>query len=324
MNFVDMKTVSIHAPLKAAIYPFARAKEIEDALRYCMNNYYSGVVSGEPFEAHGLLVTGKSRVGKTREIARLLKKFNSSDTPMPDGRPGRIISCSLLGGITWRDLGNATLEALGYPAQGRGSQGYIWGMVREQTKREGVIGIHYDECQHLFTDTGDAANGIILDRFKALLKKPEWPMILILSGVPNLAKHIEKEKPTEDRRQLRFLLTPIHFEMINPSRDITEVNAMAYSYAGKAGVSFDDLSTMDFLQRLIHAGAYRWGLVIEMLLLALTICVEAEEDAVSIYHFVTAFSRIYGLPPEYSPFIMPDYKESFDENKLVEILDRDR
>lgn len=79
--------------------------------------------------------------------------------------------------------------------------------------------------------------------------------------------------------------------MIDPSRDISEVNAMAYSYAAKAGVSFDDLSTMDFVQRLIHGGAYRWGLVIEMLLLALTICVEADEVAVSIDHVVTAFSR---------------------------------
>lgn len=324
MSFVDMKTVSIHAPLKAAIYPFARAKEIEDALKSCVTDYCAGVVSGEPFEAHGLLVTGKSRVGKTREIARLVKKFNSSELLMPDGRPGRMISCSLLGGTTWKDLGNATLEALGYPAEGRNTQDNIWRMVRFQAQRNGVIGIHYDECQHMFTSTGEASNGVVLDRFKAILKRPDWPMFLILSGVPDLAKHIEKERPSEDRRQLRFLLTPIHFEMIDPSRDISEVNTMAFSYAAKANVSFDSLSTMDFVQRLIHAGAYRWGLVIEMLLLALTICVQAEEDAISIDHFVTAFSRIYGMPAGYSPFTMPDYRAAFDEDKLMGVLDRDR
>ena len=176
----------------------------------------------------------------------------------------------------------------------------------------------------MFTTTGEASNGVVLDRFKALLKRPDWPMVLILPGVPDFAKHIEKERPSEVRRQLRFLLTPTHFEMIDPSRDISEVNAMAFSYAAKAGVAFDGLSTMDFMQRLIHAGAYRWGLVIEMLLLALTICVEAEESAVSIDHFVTAFSQIYGLPSGFSPFTMPDYGDAFDEDKLIEILDRDR
>lgn len=324
MSFVYQDTVSIYAPLKAAVYPFARAKEIEDALKWCMTDYYAGVMSGEQFDAHGLLITGKSRVGKTREIARLVKKFNSSNTLMPDGRPGLIISCSLLGRVTWRDLGNATLEALGYPAQGRGSQAHIWRLVRDQAKRNGVVGIHFDECQHMFSDTGDVANRAVLDSFKALLKEPTWPMILILSGVPDLAKHIEKEKPTEDRRQLRFLLRPIHFEMINPSRDITEVNEMVYSYAEKAGVSFDNLSTMDFLQRLVHAGAYRWGLVIELLRWALTICVEAGEGNVSIDHFVGAFSRIYGLPPGFSPFTIRDFQDAFSEDKLIEILNRDR
>lgn len=324
MQFIDMKAVAVSAPLKTAHYPLPRGEALKEALSLCMTDYYSKAVNNQKFEARGILVTGKSRVGKTRELDRLIASFNRSETPMPDGRSGAIISCSLAGKATWREAGNTALETLGYPAEGRRDAAYIWRTIRLQTQRLGVIGIHFDEAQHMFTDTGEAANRVMLDNFKALLKDPAWPLILILSGVPDLAKHLEKERPTEDRRQLRFLLTPIHFEMINPVEDAAELNEMAYSYADKAGVNFDALSNRDFFERLSHACAYRWGLVIEMLIEALTTCVLSGASTVTIEHFVEAFSKIYGTPVGRSPFTMPDYRDCFDPGKLAELLDRDR
>lgn len=323
-QFVDMKVVSVLAPLKAGHYPFPRAKALEEALVRCLTDYYSKAAAGSEFEARGLLVTGKSRVGKTREIQRLVTKLNASTTSMPDGRPARFVSCSLVGKATWREAGNSVLEALGYPAEGRRDAGYIWRMVRHQAKQAGVVGLHIDEAQHMFTDTGEAANRAMLDNFKSMMKDTTWPMILILSGVPELARHLEKDRPTEDRRQLRFLLTPIHFEMINPADDIAELNGMAYSYADKAGVDFDGLSERDFFERLSHGCAYRWGLVIELLIEAFSVCILSGSKTVTREHFVKAFSRIYGLPEGFSPFTMPDYRDSFDPAKLTEMLDRDR
>lgn len=324
MSFVDMKAVAVRRPLKAAHYPFSRSEDLEKALNWCITDYYTKASSNAKFDVRGLLVTGKSRVGKSREIARLITRFNESNTMMPDGRPGRIISCSLWGRTTWRELGITTLAALGYPTEGRHTQTHVWDTVLTQAKRLGVVGIHYDECQHMFTDTGDASNRVVLDSFKALLKESKWPMVLILSGVPDLAKHIEKDSPNEDRRQLRFLLRALHFEMINSSQDIEELNQLAYSYADKAGVCFDDLSNVDFLERLSHACAYRWGLVIELMIEAFTICVLSEAPVISVDHFDEAFSQVYGLPPGFTPFKMQDYRDSFDPDNLMELMDRDR
>lgn len=100
-------------------------------------------------------------------------------------------------------------------------------------------------------------------------------MMLILSGVPELAQHIQKEKATEERRQLRFLLRPVYFDLIDLNRDFAELNGLAYSYADKAGVDFDELSNADFFRRLAFACAYRWGLVIEMLIEAFVACLLA-------------------------------------------------
>jgi hypothetical protein len=64
------------------------------------------------------------------------------------------------------------------------------------------------------------------------------------------------------------------------------------------------------------------GLVIELLIESLTICVLSGASTVKIDHFVEAFSRIYGVPVGRSPFTMPDYKDCFDPEKLTALLER--
>ncbi len=177
----------------------------------------------------------------------------------------------------------------------------------------------------MFTDTGEAANRVMLDNFKSIMKEKSWPMILVLSGVPDLARHIEKERPTEDRLQLRLLLTPIHFEMINmqDDGDLMEVGMIVASYAKNVGVSFAESADIDFLHRLIHGCAYRWGLVIEMLIEAFSICVLSGERVATREHFAKAFSVIHRAPEGFTPFTTPDYLTSFNPNKLMELLERD-
>jgi hypothetical protein len=321
-SFIDFTAVEAASSLKSAHYPFPRTKELHDALAWCVTDYYAKAKSGLEFEARGLLVTGRSRVGKTREIQRLLSKFNQSATVMPDGRPARIINCTLSGRMSWKDLGMKTLTALGYPAAGRRTQNSIWDMVLDQAKRQGVVGIHYDECQHMFSDTGSATNRVVLDSFKALLKDPRWPLVLILSGVPDLAKHIERDTASEERKQLRYLLRPIHFDVIDTSRDIQELNSLAYSFADRVGLHFDGLSTVDFFKRLSLASSYRWGLAIELIIEAFTVAKQVQAPQVTTEHFSKAFSLIHGLPERFSPFDVDDYEEAFDEERLLQLLDR--
>ncbi len=69
--FIDMETVSIANRLKEAHYPFPRAQELRTQFNSCLEDYYAKAMSGKPFEARGLLVTGKSRMGNARRIERI-------------------------------------------------------------------------------------------------------------------------------------------------------------------------------------------------------------------------------------------------------------
>ncbi|TNB48483.1 hypothetical protein FF124_09175 [Martelella lutilitoris] len=322
-TFIDMETVSIANRLKEVHYPFPRAQELRTQFNSCLEDYYAKAMSGKPFEARGLLVTGKSRMGKSREIDHLIRAFNDSATPMPDGRPARFIQLRLWARNSLTDLGSSTLEALDYPAAGKEKQArQIWEMVLKQAKRNGVIGIHYDEAQHAFTDTGGAKNRTMLDNFKALMKEPRWPMILILSGVDGLSQHVERVGP-EERRQLRHLLRPVRFRPIDPKADLEELNGLAYAYAKKAEIDFDPLSNADFFQRLSHACGNRWGLVIELIIAAFIRCKRAGEARISLDHFVDAFAEMHGTPRDFSPFTAPDYQELFEPDRLLELLNQE-
>lgn len=316
MSFINSQEVQIAGPLKAAHYELSRATALRDAFSRCVTDYYTKASSGKDFEANGLLVTGKSRVGKTRELKHLITEFNEANEKMPDGRPARIVPCLLSGKVTWKDLGKRAAAALDYSIDSKyRDQNYIWEKVIDQARRHGIIGIHFDECQHVFSNGGEKTNPILLDSFKTLLKDSRWPLMLILSGVPVLSSFVQREE------QLARLLRPVTFELIDPERDINELMGIAYSYADLAGICFDPLSSIDFFRRLSFACTERWGLVIEMIIDALTTCRMQGENEISIDHFSTAYSRIYGTPPGYSPFTVDDYREHFDQAKILALLD---
>lgn len=318
MSFINEDVVAAAAPLKSVHFPFPRGKELYEVMSWCVTDYYTNASIGQPFEARGVMVIGESRQGKSTEITRMLADFNDGSVIMPDGRPAKIIHCKLSGIITWKDMGAKILPLLGYPLSTPRKQSEIWEKVVKYAELQGVVGIHFDECQHVFSTTGEITNQKILDSFKTLLKETSWPLMLILSGVPSLATHVAKEE------QLARLLRTVHFEEIDLSRksDMDELLQLTYSYAEKAGLDFAPLSTKDFFERLVFSCCDRWGLVIEMLIETFTRCRTIGDTVCAITHFSHTYAKTYSTPLGYSPFTMPNYRESFDQNKLLEILEQ--
>jgi len=320
MSFIDTAVVNVRKPLLEARFPFGRADQLGDALKWCATDYYAKADIGGRFEARGIVVIGESRQGKSTEIETMLKAFNDGTTIMPDGRPAKIVSCLLSGKVTWKDLGVVILEVLGYPLRGHNSQTEIWSKVRKYAQLQGVVGIHFDECQHVFTTADTATNQKILDSFKSLLKDHNWPLMLIFSEIPSLATHIKKEE------QLDRLLRTVSFEGIDLSQsaDMEELLHLVFSYGDKAGLDVDNLATEDFLRRLTFAACHRWGLVIEVLIEAFSLAAFTPDKVCLIDHFSEAFAKISGFPVGYSPFTMPNYEDNFDQAKMLDAYERTR
>ena len=319
MTFVRKQAVDAMTSLTKAHYTFPRAAELRSALELTITDYYAKAASGGHFEARGVLVTGPSRIGKTTEIRKLLDEVNSGTTIMPDGRAARIVSVMLNGRLTWKDLGFHTLrEGLGFPQRGRATQREVWDYVLFQAREQGVIGIHYDECQHIVPRNNPTNRAIVLDSFKSLLKQPDWPLILILSGVNELRDHLASEE------QLAYLLRPVTFSEISISRtaDLQELHQLCHAYAERLALDFSALSSVDFYRRLVTACANRWGLVIELLVDAIVFAIERNQTALSADAFCAAFTRRTGLEEGFSPFSISDYEDLFRHRQMSEIWER--
>lgn len=308
MTFVNPEKLVIAKCLKAAHFAFPRAEELVRAFQKCVEEYYLNQEIAD-LEVRGLIVTGQSRVGKSRELKKLIRDFNSSETLMPDGRPAKIVSCVLSGRITYKDLGIKTLTALGYDLQRNRTQEYIWERVLDQAAGQGVIGIHYDECQHVFGE-GSKSNRIFLDSFKSMMKEPRWPMMMILSGVPSLANYIKSYE------QLDELMDPVHFTTIKIQRDKEQLAELLFTFADEVDIEIEPLVTSEFLARLDHACSHRWGLVIELLIQTLVEAKLMGKSQLDVHDFAKQFAAKKGIPKQYSPFTAPDFMEAFDPQRL--------
>lgn len=320
MSFINQEAINMKRPLMEAHFPFNRAETLAKTMTWCATDYWMKASIGGLFETRGILVIGDSRQGKSKEIDVMLKQFNGGSHIMPDGRPAKIVSCLLSGKVTWKSLGVEILDVLGYKLKGYRQPHEIWLMVREKAQVQGVVGIHFDECQHVFTTKDSDTNRKMLDSFKSLLKDHKWPLMLIFSGVPSLAAQIAKEE------QLAKLLRTVSFEGIDLSRnaDKEELIHLVFSYGDKAGLEFGDFEMDDFLSRLSFAACKRWGLVIELLIEAFGIALMNGDKVCKIDHFSEAFSEITSAPLGYSPFTMLNYQEDFDQGKLLRMYEKSR
>jgi hypothetical protein len=165
----------------AVQFPLHRAVQLQSDFVRLFSTHLGHLIGGGRFEAEGLLITGQSGSGKTTEIGSLLERFNAEGVELPNGMPACITECSLKGIETWKDFTKSASDAVGFPIgeKARLTQGEIWGIVVREAKINGIIGIHFDEVQHIFRKKGAVDHLAIFDSFKSWLKSHDWPLMLI-------------------------------------------------------------------------------------------------------------------------------------------------
>lgn len=317
--FVISSLVDMNADLAQRHFPLARSVKLQQTFAQLFSRHLGLLQSGKRFEAHSLLVTGPSGTGKTTEIDDMLKRFNDSSVPMPGDNRAQFASCVLDAKGSWKDLGRKTLDALGYSitSKTRRTQFEIWNLVILQAKRQGVVGIHYDEAQHIMRGKSEAEVMSVLGAFKTLMKSHDWPLMLILSGVPELGGYVQLEP------QLDRLMTRIEFGAIDlnswegePAQDYHILNEIVGSYAISAGLDVSgDLQTGDFLHRLATAGAFRWGLVIDLVVDAVAWAKVRQADMMDLSDFVEVWCEKTGMNQLATPFTHEGYDTMFRKDK---------
>lgn len=281
-DFVIDEIVDLSANLNGRLYPLKRAEQLKREFATMFSGHLGRLKSGRYFEGELLLVTGASGAGKTTEVEKLIEDFNKYQAVLPNGKTAKFATHVLDRKGTWKDLGKDTLKFI-YPASdgARMTQGAIGRRTKQQGELHGFVGVWYDEAQHILAHKTSKALEEVLDCFKTMLKGPNWPMMLVLSGVPELADYIPQFE------QLCRKVTHFRLEDIDFQEDSDVVNSIVGSYALEADLSVaDELCEDEFLHRLVTGSAYRWGNLFDLVMKAVGKALVEHSQELSIEHFM--------------------------------------
>lgn len=251
-------------------------------------------------EARCLVVAGEAGTGKTESLDRLFRTHPALQTRGEHRSP--LVRVTVPAPCTLKTLGRELLRALGYPLSRELADHIIWARIHELLPAAGVLLIHFDEMHNLT----DSANSLQLDNIrkalKALMVSPEWPVGLIVSGLPGLVD--EMRKVDEIRRRAQF----VSVSVLEMPKDVAMVEDLIGALTNVANLTVGQDPLHEIALRLIHGSLGRLGITIELIHEAIEHAVTASQP-LGIKHFAAAFTDRTGVAAPLNPFVAPDWAE---------------
>ena len=290
------------AQLRARFFAHRNYRELRDAFSGLLNRRRADLEIGTQNEARGIAIIGDSGSGKTTAARRLWASHPDLQAQEAGVEKAEIVSLSLPSPASVKFVGYACLNVLGYPLQRDRTSAIIWDMVHTNLRLRQTLVLHFDEAQDFSVNQNAREMQAMINTLKALMQNPNWPISIILSGMPQLRDLINMDP------QLARRFTPVQFAKLDPVLDGGPVMKMVAGYAEAADIEVGpDLHERSFVRRLIHAASGEFGLTVELLLSAIEISLRAKQPQLNLPHFAQAFARRSGCVPDFNPFTREDY-----------------
>jgi hypothetical protein len=154
--------------------------------------------------------------------------------------------------------------------------------------------VHIDEIQLFLTGAhhDDLAAGQNL--LRSLCQNSDWPISLIISGLPVAAKLFADNQVT--RRQKIIKLTAV-----DVPRDLSTLNRGYVDFLAKAGID-SDIDLRHLAPRLAHACLGQLGDCFAVMVNAMDIALRLGAKTLSMSHFVQAFRERVDCPDDHNVF----------------------
>lgn len=261
-----------------------------------------------------LLVTGKAGAGKSRAI-----EYAFMTRPEFDGYPdlnagSPVLSVVASSPFTLGALGNELLRGLGYKTDRDVKQSQVWPMVSKTIEGKGVRIIHIDEAQHGDETADHRTVQEVENTLKRLMQYKQWPVWLILSGLPELGRFCQSDPSM--RRRIRV----VHFGDLEFPKHLDAVKVVIEKLTSLCpGMLDESLLLPEFAHRLMHAAMYQFGILVEYVQDAILECIDGGDERLSVFHFADVYALRSGESSDpLNPFIARDFLAINVETALFE------
>jgi len=251
-------------------------------------------------EGRGIAVIGESGSGKTTAIQRILRRIDAADA---ESGEFRWISIRVPTPATQKDLARAILHALAFQIQSNTTASRMWELVNYHLHLRKCWLIHLDEGQELGGRGSEVEKAGVINALKSLMQIPDWPTNLVVSGTPELHDLLTQDPQLSRRFFITRFLPVTEFD----ARD--DVAELVARYAGLADLPLaPDLADVEFVPRLLHAGREQLGIVVELIIGALTRALADGHLALGIRDFARFYAERTGEVAGRNPFLVPDFR----------------
>lgn len=261
-------------------------------------------------EARALLVIGETGAGKSWTMRRFLSEHPAfpgydqltSDCPL--------ITLNVRPPCTFLALGRQLSAKTGYPIQGKLEAHAVWNRVYERLRHRGIFGVHFDELHNFVRTANRNDRKEVQNAIKTLMNMTEWPVFVVVSGLPDLQEFIEDA--CEDRRRLKT----VHFSRLSSPGDNAKMSAMLKAVSEVASLVVSDVSVDRIVPRLMHAALYALGTSMELMHEAIDGTLRNGVAELDIVAFANAYAARTACHADANPFLTEDWS-NLDCSKVL-------
>ena len=275
--------------------------------------------AGNRSETRALVLTGRTGAGKSSMLSRTIgghPAFFGFGVPRSNCRAVSVLTPSP---CNPKALGLEILRVLGFPMAAERPVPAIWGRVRDRLEFLGKVVLHLDEIHNVLETANKRELTQIRTLLKAFLISSNWPVVLVLSGLPEVIPFFEGlNDPEEDgtpnadtKGEVRRRAVFVGLRSLRLPKDTAMIAAAVTDMAGVAGMGVDEDIDVKVVPRLIHAALYELGTTMQIAHEAIGQAYDAKPRATTlgIEHFRLAYRARTSCSDAANPFVVVNWRK---------------
>ncbi|MFW8585978.1 ATP-binding protein [Rhizobium beringeri] len=236
-----------------------------------------------------LFIVGESNAGKSRLIENAIAgdpAFYSYDDE--DGHAKQLLRTTTPSPCTQRNVAIRFVKDLGFPVRDDILKTRAWPLLEDQIRfhrvRWGII----DEAQRMMKVDNPSDLQEVSDNLISLVDAVDWPIRLVVLGVPPLADLRERDKQMSERSKI-IELSPVPAD--KTGRVEIWITEVIVDHAGLVmhPADFTPQNRVLIAEKLIHGCAGNAGSIIEHIRSAVEVAIRADRSVVLISDFAQAY-----------------------------------
>jgi hypothetical protein len=259
----------------------------DPTLPYAANNRAPG---------KGLAIIAPSGAGKSRLMDEAFRDNPAFPNYGVAGAWCPLVSIAAPSPSTLGQIGTRILEVLGYDLERGLSESAAWFRVRQQLRINNILFLAIDDLNNALHVFSAEEIQKIRDTIKDLTSNPEWPVQVIVSGIPELMPLFVKDRQL--KRRFRFM----HLDKLSPKDHANFLKESVDHYVGQAKLKLDIKAEQHLVPRLLHAGQYEMGMTLEILAEAVETSLGRNGKDLTMLDFINAYASRNLMPDEQNPF----------------------